>query len=54
VLAPGRKGIKLDDWISIYTRRKEVVAHARVISSSKKEPHLKVMDSKKMSVDILA
>ncbi len=44
---PGRKGIKPDDWICFYASGKGVVAHARVTSSPKKEPHPKVMDSER-------
>ena len=39
---PGRKGIKPNDWICFYASGKGVVAHARVTSSPKKEPHSKV------------
>ncbi len=44
---PGRKGIKPDDWICFYASGKGIVAHARVTSNPKKEPHPKVRDSER-------
>ena len=44
---PGRKGIKPNDWICFYASGTGVVAHARVTSSPKKEPHPKVRDSER-------
>jgi hypothetical protein len=43
--APGRQHIKPGDWIGFYATTKGVVAHAKVVSPAKHEPHPAVRHS---------
>lgn len=44
---PGRKRIKVGDWICFYATGKGVIAHAQIASLPEKKPHPKVRDPEK-------